>query len=86
MVELADVRRFTVEWERTASLQTGDENARQFGSQPSDLRKQRLRNFPAAAGRGKPANAERVENALVLAEVQRGRLSACCGNASGAHR
>jgi len=52
-------------------LQTGDENARQLGSHPpSDLRKQRLRDFLPQLGGGEPANAERVETALALAEVQ----------------
>ena len=54
-----------------ALLETGDENARQLGSHPpSDLRKQRLRDFLPQLGGGEPANAERVETALALAEVQ----------------
>jgi len=54
-----------------ALLQTGDENARQLGSHPpSELRKQRLRDFLPALGGSKPANAGRVETALLLAEVQ----------------
>jgi hypothetical protein len=54
-----------------ALLQTGDENARQLGSHPpSELRKQRLRDFLPALGGSQPANAGRAEAALVLAEVQ----------------
>ena len=54
-----------------ALLQTGDENARQLGSHPpSELRKQRLRDFLPALGGSEPANAGRVEAALLLAEVQ----------------
>ena len=54
-----------------ALLQTGDENARQLGSHPpSDLRKQRLRDFlPQLAGND-PANADRVRAALAMGEVQ----------------
>lgn len=52
-----------------ALLQTGDENARQIGSHPpSELRKQRLRDFlPEMDG---PANAGRAQKALILADVQ----------------
>jgi hypothetical protein len=55
-----------------ALLQTGDENARQLGSHPpSELRKQRLlRDVLPALGGSEPANAGRVEAALLLAEVQ----------------
>jgi hypothetical protein len=54
-----------------ALLETGDENARQLGSHPpSDLRKQRLRDFLPQLGGGNPANAERVRATLVLEEVQ----------------
>lgn len=54
-----------------ALLQTGDENARQLGSHPpSELRKQRLRDFLPELGGSGPANAGRVEGALMLAEVQ----------------
>jgi hypothetical protein len=51
-----------------ALLQTGDENARQVGSHPpSELRKQRLREFlPRMAG----DDSERANVALGLAEVQ----------------
>jgi hypothetical protein len=51
-----------------ALLQTGDENARQIGSHPpSELRKQRLREFlPRMAG----DDSERAKVALGLAEVQ----------------
>jgi hypothetical protein len=54
-----------------ALLQTGDENARQLGSHPpSALRKQRLRGFlPQLAGNN-PANADRIQAALAMAEVQ----------------
>jgi hypothetical protein len=54
-----------------ALLQTGDENARQLGSHPpSDLRKQRLRDFlPRLAGND-PAIADGVRAALAMAEVQ----------------
>lgn len=54
-----------------ALLQTGDENARQLGSHPpSELRKQRLRDFLPQLGGNEPAKAERVRTALVLEEVQ----------------
>jgi hypothetical protein len=54
-----------------ALLQTGDESARQLGSHPpSDLRKQRLCGFLPALGGSEPANAGRVQAALLLAEIQ----------------
>lgn len=54
-----------------ALLQTGDENARQLGSHPpSDLRKQRLRDFVPQLAGGNPANADRVQRALGMADVQ----------------
>lgn len=54
-----------------ALLQTGDENARQLGSHPpSDMRKQRLRDFLPELGGGESAIAERVRIALKFDEVQ----------------
>jgi len=54
-----------------ALLETGDENARQLGSHPpSDLRKQRLRDFLPVLGGGEPAGDERVRIALASDEIQ----------------
>jgi hypothetical protein len=54
-----------------ALLQTGDENARQLGSHPpSELRKQRLRDFLPKMCENDPARAEEAAAALFRAEIQ----------------